>query len=42
MEKYKIITSITEMGPYVSKIILQMPFEVSQTEISKDSFNIYT
>lgn len=42
MEKYKIITTITEMGPYVSKIILQMPFEVSQTEISKESFNIYT
>lgn len=38
---YKIVTTITEMGPYVSKIILQMPYEVCAAEVSKDTFNIY-
>lgn len=42
MEKYKIFTTITENGPYVSKVILQMPFEVAQSEIGLDSFNVYT
>ena len=41
MGNYKIVTTITEMGPYVSKLILQMPYEVHAAEVSKDSFNIY-
>ncbi len=40
MEHYKMITAITELGAYVSKIILSMPYEVSATELTKDSFNI--
>ena len=40
MGNYKIVTTITEMGPYVSKLILQMPYEVHAAEVSKDSFNI--
>ena len=41
MGNYKIVTTITEMGPYVSKLILQMPYEVYAAEVSKNSFNIY-
>ena len=41
MGNYRIVTTITEMGPYVSKIILQMPYEVCAAEVSKDSFNLY-
>ena len=41
MERYQIITSIEDMGPYVSKLILHMPCEVQCAEISEQSFNIY-
>ena len=41
MERYQIITSIEDMGPYVSKLILHMPCEVRCAEISEQSFNIY-
>ena len=42
MGKFKIINTVTEIGPYVSKIILEMPFEVKASEVSVNSFNIYT
>lgn len=41
MEKYQIITSIEDMGPYVSKLILHMPYEVQCAEVSEQSFNVY-
>lgn len=41
MEKYQIVTTVTDMGPYVSKLILHLPCEARCTEISAKSWNVY-
>lgn len=41
MNKYKIFTTMTDWGPYVTKLILELPCEIRGEHISPDSFNVY-
>ena len=41
MSKYKTFTTVTDMGPYVTKLILEMPVEIRRSCIDEKSFNIY-
>lgn len=41
MSKYKTFTTITDMGPYVTKLVLEMPVEVRKSDINEKSFNVY-
>lgn len=41
MEKYKIVTTISDFGPYISKLILLLPCEIRENDISVNSFNVY-
>jgi predicted esterase len=41
MEKYKVITTLADQGPYISKLILELPCEIGENDITKDSFNVY-
>lgn len=40
-ERYKTVTTITDYGPYVTKLILELPVAVSAASISPESFNVY-
>lgn len=41
MYKYRLVTGITESGPRIIKIILEMPQEVSGSEIEPDYFHLF-
>lgn len=41
MNKYRLVTGITETGPAIIRIILEMPWEVSTSEIGADYFHLF-
>lgn len=41
MRSYKMVTTITDHGPYVSKLILELPFSIRREEVTKESFHVY-
>lgn len=42
MANYKIVTRLTDTGPYITKIILELPVIVGSNDIDVDTFNVYT
>lgn len=41
MKNYKTFTTMTDYGPFITKLILQLPCEVTKNDLSIDSFNVY-
>jgi len=41
MYKYSTVTVVTDNGPYITKLILETPVEMTSGMADKDSFNVY-
>lgn len=41
MYNYKTVTQITDIGPYITKLILEMPEEIGPGMVHADTFNVY-
>jgi predicted esterase len=41
MADYKIFTTLTDGGPYITKIILELPCTVSENDVDISTFNVY-
>lgn len=41
MHSYKTVTQITDLGPYITKLILEMPESITPSMVQKDTFNVY-
>lgn len=42
MSNYKTFTAIADSGPFIRKLILDMPCSVGRNDVGIDSFNVYT
>lgn len=41
MERYKTFTTVTDFGPYVTKLVLALPCEVRAADVCPEFFNVY-
>ncbi len=41
MLKYKTYTVVTDNGPYVTKLILETPYEIANGLVHKSTFSVY-
>ena len=41
MLPYRSVTEITNNGPYVTKLILPMPIEIKDGDVTTDMFSVY-
>ena len=41
MQSYKMVTELTDFGPYVTKLILDLPVEVNARDVDAAAFHVY-
>ena len=41
MQSYKIVTELTDFGPYITKLILDLPCTVRTADVNRDTFHVY-